>query len=209
MDKSDIIRNIYRVPRTFGKLQDGRDLFVYRVLLYCDDFNPRSALFSKGSVGGCYFLPLNFGIRRRRGIASIRTVSLTPPGISTNFILDYIIKDIVKAATEGIPSIDAHGNTVYIFVDVVGFVGDYPESSKVIDVLSHSAGAPCTVCSFRYRNNDNDSKYAYTSMIHSGHSSFVRGMRRSLSLRSIKNHADDFNFLGFKEGGVDNVDDIG
>lgn len=186
------------VPKTNGKLEDGRTFFVYRTLLYCDDFLPRSALFPKGSVGGCYMIPLSMSLRRRRGLGAIRTISLTPPGVSTNFVLDYLINEILKATVHGVPAIDANGKLVYIFIEVVGFVGDYPESSKVIDLLSHSAGTPCTMCSFRYRSLENAARYAYAVTIHSFNSSFTRGMRRTLYLRSSITHTDDLKMLGMK-----------
>ena len=43
-------------PPVSGTLSDGRLFYVYRILLYCDDFVPRSSLFPKGSVGGVYFI---------------------------------------------------------------------------------------------------------------------------------------------------------
>ena len=98
---------------------------------------------------------------------------------------------------------------MYIFIEVVGFVGDYPESSKVIDILSHSAPAPCTMCSFRYRHLTNAAKYAYAITIHSFNSAFTRGMRRTLSLRSRITHNDDLKFLGMKEGTTQDMNDAG
>ena len=81
---------------TTGSLPSGEKFYVYRLLLYADDFNPRSQLFPRGSVGGVYMSPAGFNIRSRRMQASIRTISLTPPGVTTNFILDYIIEDLVE-----------------------------------------------------------------------------------------------------------------
>ena len=117
----------HSIPQTHGKLEDGRTFYVYRVLLYCDDFLPRSGLFPKGSVGGFYMIPLSMGLRRRRGLGAIRKISLTPSGVSTNLVFDYLIDDILKETVQGIPAIDADGNLVYIFIEVVGFVGDYPK----------------------------------------------------------------------------------
>lgn len=194
---------------TFGNLNDGTPFYTYRVLLYCDDFKPRSALFPKGSVGGCYFVPLSTGIRRRRAGSSVRTISLTPTGVSTNHVLNHIIPDIVKGATEGFKTVDAGGKQVRMFIEVVGFIGDYPESSKVIDVLHHSARAPCTVCSFRHRTAVSTARYAYSLIIHSQHTSFRRSLRKTMAMRSAKVSEDDCNFLGMCNGTDTDVNDDG
>ena len=54
----------------------------------------------------------------------MRTISLTPTGVSTNAILDLIIDDIILAMTEGIAAVDADGQAVRVFVEIIGFVGD-------------------------------------------------------------------------------------
>ena len=48
-----------KVWNTSGQLEDGTWYYVYRFLLYCDDFSPRSALLPRGSVGGCYIRPVD------------------------------------------------------------------------------------------------------------------------------------------------------
>ena len=194
---------------TFGTLADGRFYYVYRVLLYCDDFVPRSSMFTKGSVGGCYFLPLSLSLNRRRGRTAVRTIALTPTGVSTNQVLDYIIPDIIQGMTEGFESVDADGTPVTIFIEVVGFIGDYPELSKVTDVMSHAAGKPCTLCIFRHRNLEDSSNYAYSITIHSCHTSFARSLRKTLALRSATLSADDYRLLGMKTGSVSDINEPG
>ena len=112
---------------TKGNLEDGTPYYVYHMLLYSDDFVPRSLLFPTGSVGGFYMLPINMSRSRRRKSSSVRTISLTPTGISSRFVFDYIIPDIVNGMTKGISSIDIYNNKCRIFLEVVGYVGDYPE----------------------------------------------------------------------------------
>lgn len=41
-----------------GVLSSGLQFIVYQFLVNCDYFNPRSRLFPKGSVAGCYLLSL-------------------------------------------------------------------------------------------------------------------------------------------------------
>ena len=86
---------------TKGTLPDGQLYYVYRLLLYADDFNPRSRYYPRGSVGGVYMSPLGLHIRSRRSQTSIRTLSLTPTGVSTNFVLDYISPDSVNGCING------------------------------------------------------------------------------------------------------------
>ena len=69
--------------------------YVYRLILYVDDFNPRSTLFPKGSVGGVYMSPSGLHVWSRRSQYSIRTVSLTPAGVSTSSIIDFLVDDLV------------------------------------------------------------------------------------------------------------------
>ena len=82
---------------------------MYQMLLYADDFTPRSYLFPRGSVGGVYMSPSSLHIRSRRGQSSIRTVSLTPPGVSTNYVFEFLIEDLFHVSTHGLDCIDAFG----------------------------------------------------------------------------------------------------
>ena len=133
---------------TKGTLSNGEQFYMYRLLMYADDFNPRANLFPRGSVGGVYMSPAGLHIRSRRSQASIRTLSLTPPGVSTNFILDKIIDDLVEGSIIGFSCIDAFGAKVRCFIEVVGYLADYPASSAALDVTGHNSFAPCTHCTF-------------------------------------------------------------
>lgn len=77
---------IEKAPTLKGILASGECYYVYRFPLYCDEFNARSQLFPKGSVGGRYLLPLDLFLCRRRSALSICTISLSQPPISTNVI---------------------------------------------------------------------------------------------------------------------------
>ena len=185
--------------------ETGEPFVIYRSLLYADDFNPRSALFPRGSIGGFYMLPLNLPLYKRKGLASIRTISLTPAKLSTNMIFDYIIDDLIHAAVNGIEGKDPFGNDVRIFIDTVGFVADYPASSEVLDVMKHGATAPCTHCTFRRRRDQNSTRYGYSSKINSSNSSHSRGLYRSIALRSGKFKDKFAIYLGHNEGGLDDA----
>lgn len=129
--------------------------------------------------------PSGFNIRARRSQSTIRAVSLTPSGISTNLVFEYIIKDIVDGSVSGIESIDAYGNDVLIFLEITGFVGDYPASSAAIDVKGHTSSTPCTHCTFPRQVLMGSSMYAYATVFHSGHSAYRRSQKRSFSVRAF------------------------
>lgn len=170
---------------TTGKLPSGKRYYKYRILLYADDFTPRSTLFPKGSVGGFYMSPSGFSLRSKKNQSTIRTISLTPKGISTNMVFDFIISDIVNGCVKGIECVDAYGEQVIIFLEVTGFVADYPASTSAIDVRGHMASSPCTHCTFPRQVLVGSSMFAYTTVFHSGHTAFRRTQSRSFSVRSF------------------------
>ena len=181
-----------------GHLANGTPYVVYRILLYCDDFQRSSQHYPRGSAGGCYFLPLSLPPEKRRTISAVRVISLTPPGVSTNQVLQYIINDLVRATTFGIDGHTPDGSPIKIFIDVVGFVGDYPAAAATIDVLGHVSSAPCTLCTFRRQHAAvaEGSRHGYTTEVHAGNSSFLRHAERHFSLRKAGLSAHDANFLG-------------
>lgn len=188
---------------TRGRLPCGTTYYVYRILLYCDDFQSRSMMFPKGSVGGCYMLPIGASPESRRSNSSVRIISLTAHGVSTNLVIDAIIEDLRIGGTKGVPATDAKGNKCVVFVDVVGFVGDYSASSAVLDVMSHAAHTPCTHCTFRVLEGPQKhtlSQYAHSSEIHSANTSFSRGLAKTRDLRTGSIGKDDSNLLGMNVG---------
>lgn len=48
----------------------------------------------------------------------MRKISLTPYGISTNQVLDYLISDILTVATDEFISEEANGSSIRPFLDV-------------------------------------------------------------------------------------------
>ena len=129
-----------------GFLHDGRRFVVYKFLLYCDDFQPYTR--KSGSFGGCYMLPMGITPSQRSGYGAVRYIGLTPPQVSSNEILQYIIQDIVKCSTTGVRGLDPWGNPVTIFIDVLGYIGDYPAVTHSLDLLGHNSRAPCHLCYF-------------------------------------------------------------
>ena len=65
-----------------------------------------------------------------------------------NKVLKAIEEDLVRGATTGIPALDPYGRPVQIFIDTVGYFGDYPAVTDTTDVRGHIATAFCTFCTF-------------------------------------------------------------
>ena len=185
--------------RTMGTLANGTPFYMYRLILYADDFNPRSTLFPKGSVGGLYMNPCGFHVRSRRSQTTIRTLSLTPAGVSTNSVIEFLIEDLVHGCIEGFDCVDALGQKVKVYLDIMGFIGDYPASSSVVDLKGHNATAPCTSCGFTFNKSDDSSTYAYSTSIHSCHTSYRRTQQRTESIRAAGLSADDGKHLGMSD----------
>lgn len=188
---------------TRGKLPDGERFYVYRVLLYTDDFNSRGGLVQSTSVGGFYLMPIGLNLRSRVSCLSVHVITLTPPGLKTNFVMDDVIDDLTMCATQGIQAVDVDGLLCRVFIEVIGYVGDYQASSAVVDVMAVGALAPCTVCSFMLnslRVGARGSRFAFTVHVHSAHSSFSRSLQRQLALRRSGLSEDEFRFLGMNDG---------
>ena len=148
-------------------------------------------------------------MRSRRCQSTIRILSLTPSGVSTNVVLDYLIEDIVQGCLTGFECIDAFGQTVRCFFDIVGFVADYPASTAVVDTLGHTASAPCSHCSFLKVVSDVCSRFAYTCAITSANSSFRRTQDRTASLRSADIGDSDRRTLGLQFGDRSDINATG
>lgn len=68
---------------------------------------------------------------------SIRTVTITPPALGNNLVLYLLIEDLKKGALQGFDGIDPLGREFKIFIELVGFIYDYPASASLVDVYDH------------------------------------------------------------------------
>jgi hypothetical protein len=182
-----------------GYLKDGSRYVVYRVLLYCDDFQPHSS--NTGSYGGCYMLPMGIPPAERSGYGAVRCIGLTPPQVSTNEVLHYVIPDLVKCSTTGVQGLDPSGNPVTIFIDALGYIGDYPAVTHALDLLGHNSRAPCHLCCFVRQDRIGQTGlpyYGYTTSVHSRATSFCRSMERMHSLRADVTNNQELTAHGFQ-----------
>lgn len=92
-------------------------------------------MFPKGSVVGCYLISIDLSLLRSDSKCYVSTISLTPNGASTNYVLDFILHDLARVAHSGIIAIDCEVERCVVHIDVAGFVGDYPAQFTVIDCM--------------------------------------------------------------------------
>jgi hypothetical protein len=182
-----------------GYLHDGRRYVVYRMLLYCDDFQPYAS--KSGSFEGFYMLPMGIPPSQRSVYGAVRYIGLTPPQVSRNEILQYSIQDIVKCLTTGVRGVDPWGNTVTIFIDVLGYIEDYPAVTHSLDFLGHNSRDPCHLCSFIRQNRIGPTDipyYGFTTFVHSKATSFCRSIDRMKILREDNTATQELNTLEFQ-----------
>ena len=182
-----------------GRLQDGRLYMRIPFFLFVDDFSTAGG--RGGSSGGCYYLPLIMPAWARRGVHSVRAIGLSPPGVSSNTTLYQIAEDIVKCGTSGAEVEFTSGRKVVIFGELVGVLGDYPGEAHALDVMGPTATAPCTLCTFQsssFERDDDYTRYAYTTSVHSGDPSFRRTKRKMRIIRQKANNVKDLQSVGLQ-----------
>lgn len=129
----------------------------------------------------------------------MRTICIAPPGVATNIETDDIIEDTKVVRTKGVLAPYYNWKRFVIFLDVVGFVGEYHASSVDIDFMSHSAYTPCTHRIFRVVESperDSVSHYSRTTTVKSAKSSFSGGKGTMEALKNCDISKDDRNILG-------------
>ena len=192
--------------KAFGVLEDGSNYAIMRCLLYTDDFKPHG--FRQASCGGCYILPLGVPPWERRGVNSIRILGVTPTGVSSNHIVRAVSSDIANCSSVGIPVEFPDKTKLTLFLDIVGYLGDYPAMVHMLDVTGVHGVAPCNFCTFRRASTINTdvsswngcetSSYGYSSSIHSANLSFRRSKDRMRVCRSARS-GDELKEVGLRD----------
>lgn len=132
-------------------------------------------------MGGCHLIHICLFRRRCCSNSFVRRLSLTPNGTSINYVLEFILHDLGRVVHSGISAIYWEGELCVVYIDVAGFVVDFPASSTAIDCMSHDANTLCTHCSFRTLDGPDEkfkSFHAHHCTIHSGTAIFVRGFEK-------------------------------
>ncbi len=131
---------------SLGTLSTGEDYFVYRFALYWDGFEVQKGKSATGE--GFYLICMNLPVDSRSSPSAVRVLSLTPPGVKADEILNSIFDDILHGMTTGFEDYDADGRKRRIFLDLVAFLGDTPALNSFLDVLGHTSNACCHLCRF-------------------------------------------------------------
>jgi hypothetical protein len=153
-----------------------------------------------GSFEGCYSLPVGIRPEERAGYPSDRCITVTPPNVSTNEVLLHIIPEIVRSTKRGFQGKNAHGENVTVFLDIVGYIGDYSAVVHALDALGHNFRGPCHLCAFLRQDRTGTeglNYYGYSKAFHSRASSFCDG-RRIKSVRSGLVFSSLLQTLGLK-----------
>lgn len=78
------------------------------------------------------------------------------------------------------------------------FHGDSPAKASVSDVLKHSSTAPCTHCTFRHCNGNEEAIYSYSKDIQSGDLTYMRIIHCTLALQNLMLTDSLLRYLGMK-----------
>lgn len=126
--------------------------------------------------------------------------------MSTKDGLRYILDDVVRISTVGVPALNAEGEEIVIYTDFTCKVADYHECTVVLDVTGQNGKAPCHFCSFlRFGGHGTvASRYGFTTDVHSADSCYARSAPRTDVLRSGTFSDEDLISMGFsKESDAD------
>jgi hypothetical protein len=146
-------------------------------------------------------LPIGIPPSQRSGYGAVRYIVLTPPQVSSNGILQYIIQDIGKCSTAGVRGVDPWGNPVTIFIDVPGDIGEYPSVTHSLDIICHNFRVPCHLCSCIRQDlivPTDLPYYGYNTSVHSKATSFCRSIDSMKILREENTAIQELNTLGFQ-----------
>lgn len=132
--------------RTFRTLPERMNICLYRMILYADDFQSRSALFHKGSVGILYRAPSSFRVLSRKSQTFICTLSLTLTAVPTNTIVGHLTVNLIGGSIDEFECFDDLGERVKVFFNIHGIIEKYSAFTAVVDMNSHTATVPYTHC---------------------------------------------------------------
>jgi len=169
--------------RNIGILDSGERFALYRIALYADGFKQHKSLSNKKSVNGMYMMPLGLSLSCRRSTSCVRVLTIAPHGTSALDAMSIFVEDIVKGTTEGVQGVDPFGRHLRIFIDLVGFFGDFPVSAEMCDSLGHIADACCNMCCMRKRKQGPEPPIMYTTDINSRRPGYMRCDERVHALR--------------------------
>lgn len=154
-------------------------------------------------------LPLSLRFCRKRSSSSIRTVSLTAPGIWTIQILNAVIPDMIAWTNNCFDSIDHQAQIAKVLLDMVEILENYPATSQVWHVMMLRVGAPCTHCSFWSKTCKDGPEYAYNTKMNYHSRSFSRNSSCTVEFHPSAMTKKDADYLAMKSGAADGMQESG
>lgn len=133
---------------------------------------------------------------------SFKKTFLTPSSVSSYHVLDYVIPDILKEATDRFIGGDVDGISIRIFLHACSFQGEHPAARSEIDVMKRSAAVPCTLRAFQYQYTDGVPNYSCPRDVSSKHVPYTRSMQLSFLLRPYVCSAQHTCFFGMREKNI-------
>jgi hypothetical protein len=95
-------------------------------------------------------------------------------------------RNIVNCTMTGVQEMNAKGEKVTVFLDIVGYIGDFPAVMHALDALGHNSRAHCHLFAFLRHDRtgtEGFNYYGYSTSVHSRASSFCREDKRIKSVR--------------------------
>lgn len=136
-------------------------------MLYCDDFNPSSHRFPWSSSASSYVIWMRLPFCQRVSVSFVGKIFVTRLGVSSNRSFGFYIPGNEKGTEKGFQCFDETGTNAEVYLDMYEFLGDNPSSSQFLGIMEHIPGASCKHYSLGYRGCSKNSKYSFTTKIHS------------------------------------------
>ncbi len=181
---------------SIGTLDNGEKYFIYRFLLYWDGFEVSRG--KSASAEGVYLTCLNLPAQARASSSAVRIVSVTPPGVKSDVVLERLKDDIIRGMTDGFVDIDANGEKRRIFLDLVGFIGDTPALNAALDVLGHNSTSCCHLCRYSRRSSTLVGSRYTACTSHGNVSGLARGYHQHRAVRDCSPGPEPCRLLGMK-----------
>lgn len=178
-----------------GKLDKGELYFLYRFLLYWDKFQVSSGGVDN-NMDALYLLPTNLNYDARNSSDTARLLTVTPAIVHTDEPLQILAKDIEEGTLNGFETVGFDGESIRVFLQLLGTIGDSRAAEEAIDVRGSTGTDYCHLCNVR-RPKKQRARTRFMDPI--GRSSLTSSTRTLLKHRAIRKnraHGHDLKWMG-------------